>query len=57
MPDMEEGSSSGHTGSSHDSVRMEWDHGHDLDALAGPVRPPIPDININLPNINITTNT
>jgi hypothetical protein len=53
MPDMEEGSSSGHTGSSHDSVRMEWDHGHDLDALAGPVRPPIPDININLPNINI----
>ena len=53
MPDMEEGSSSGHTGSSHDSVRMEWDHDHDLGALAGPVRPPIPDININLPNINI----
>ena len=53
MPDVEGENSSQHSGSSHDSVHMEWDHGHDIDALAGPAGPPIPDINIALPNINI----
>ena len=52
MPEAEEGDPS----TASQASDLTWDHGHDIGvpiAPEGPDRQPIPDININLPNIHI----